>query len=219
MEPLFQLNFKTLPVATKDAYDAIKHALFLQDHWYLAGGTAMALQCGNRVSEDLDFFTTERDFDISYIISQLQPLDFTLTSQSHATLYGIVKGAKVSFIAYPFFKFVQPTIQDENIKVIHIDDIAVMKVIAVSQRGKKRDFFDLYWYLQNRMDIRHVLAKLDSQYPNTKHTHYHILKSLAYFEDAEPDADPVIFFKADWRTVKAYFQDLANTLLHEYRGP
>ncbi len=33
----------------------------------------------------------------------------------------------------------------------------------------------------------------------------HILKSLAYFDDAEDDPDPVIYFETNWKEVKKFF--------------
>ena len=38
--------------------------------FYLAGGTALAVQIGHRKSIDLDFFTT-KDFDIEYYLNML----------------------------------------------------------------------------------------------------------------------------------------------------
>jgi len=84
-------------------------------------------------------------------------------------------------------------------------DVAVMKIIAISQRGKKRDFFDLYWCAKNIESLQAIIERLPAQYPSVAHNYHHILKSLVYFEDAESDPDPVIFFKADWKEVKNFF--------------
>ena len=57
-------NFKIIPSETKKAFVFLsEQPWFANSHWYLAGGTALALQVGNRKSVDLDFFTTEKDFD------------------------------------------------------------------------------------------------------------------------------------------------------------
>mgnify|MGYP001618787214 CR=1 FL=1 len=57
------LHFETLPRATKKALDFLASQKWLKESsWYLAGGTALALQAGQRRSVDLDFFfTTKKD--------------------------------------------------------------------------------------------------------------------------------------------------------------
>jgi len=78
----------------------------------------------------------------------------------------------------------------KQIKILRPLDIAVMKIIAISQRGRKRDF----------------LERLKTQYPTVAHDYHHILKSLVYFNDAESDPDPENYFKASWKDVKNYFE-------------
>jgi len=85
-------------------------------------------------------------------------------------------------------------------------DVAVMKIIAISQRGRKRDFFDLYWCVKNLGPLIDTLKKLKKQYPSVAHDYHHILKSLVYFADAESDPNPEIYFKADWKEVKNFFR-------------
>ena len=82
----------------------------------------------------------------------------------------------------------------------------VMKILAVSQRGKKRDFFDLYWCAKNLEPLENIIRRLKTQYPSVAHDYHHILKSLMYFADAENDPEPVIFFKANWPGVKRFFR-------------
>ena len=84
-------------------------------------------------------------------------------------------------------------------------DIAVMKVIAISQRGKKRDFYDLYWLAHHGESLEMTVQKLKSQYPFVAHDYHHILKSLVYFADAEDDQTPETNFKASWKEVKDFF--------------
>lgn len=93
-----------------------------------------------------------------------------------------------------------------EIPVMNPIDIAVMKVTAVSQRGKKRDFFDLYWCAHNIEPLERIIKRLPAQYPSVAHDYHHILKSLVYFEDAESDPEPEIYFKASWKIVKSFFK-------------
>ena len=85
-------------------------------------------------------------------------------------------------------------------------DVAVMKIIAISQRGRKRDFFDLYWCAKNIEALENIIRRLKTQYPSVAHDYHHILKSLMYFNDAENDPEPTIFFKATWLEIKRFFR-------------
>ena len=121
------------------------------------------------------------------------------------TIYGELFKAKVSFIAYPFFIPKQEPIWHGSIKVLQPKDIAVMKITAISQRGRKRDFFDLYWCAKKIEPLEEIIKRLPAQYPAVAHDYHHILKSLVYFEDAESDPEPEINFDANWKKVKDFF--------------
>ena len=175
--------------------------------WYLAGGTALALQARHRRSVDLDFFTTKKDFNKLELLNNfLGNLDWKTTFNRKNTIYGELFGAKISFIAYPFFIPKQEFIDYGSIKILSSLDIAVMKMVAVSQRGRKRDFFDLYWCAMNIEPLEETVKRLKIQYPTVAHDYHHILKSLVYFVDAESDPEPEIFFKASWPEVKNFFE-------------
>ena len=93
-----------------------------------------------------------------------------------------------------------------------------MKVIAISQRGRKRDFVDFYWYCKNRESLTDVLHRLPAQYPTVAHDYHHILKSFMYFADAEEDPMPKIFFDVTWREIKKYFQQEVPRITKEFLG-
>lgn len=80
-----------------------------------------------------------------------------------------------------------------------------MKIVAISQRGRKRNFFDLYWCAKNIESLEMIIQRLPDQYPTVAHNYHHILKSLVYFDDAEGDPEPEIYFGVDWKTVKGFF--------------
>ncbi len=202
-----KLHLDILPVKTRKALDFLsKESWLAQTNWYLAGGTALALQAGHRNSVDLDFFTHDKDFDNDELLEH-----FTSGSDWHTdlnkknTIYGEFFGAKVSFIAYPFFVSAEKPVLFGSIKILKPADIAVMKIIAISQRGKKRDFFDLYWLAHHGEPLEISIPKLKTQYPFVAHDYHHILKSLVYFEDAESDLTPEINFNASWMEIKEFF--------------
>jgi hypothetical protein len=201
------LHFSCLPPWTKKALDFFSKQIWLKDAgWYLAGGTALALNAGNRRSFDLDFFSERSNFENDEVLQELKnQKSWKVTMNRKNTIYGELFGAKVSFIAYPFFAPNQSPIFYGNVRILDPHDIAVMKIIAISQRGRKRDFFDLFWCTQYLEPLEKTLKRLKKQYPETVHDYHHILKALVYFADAESDPEPEIYFQANWRQVKKFF--------------
>lgn len=204
-----EYNFGIIPSKTKKAFVFLSKQKWLgEGGWYLAGGTALSLQVGNRKSVDLDFFTMEKKFNSEKLLSNfLGSKEWKLSfGEDDNTIYGELFKAKISFIAYPFFIPKQDFIKYGSIRILQPRDIAVMKIIAISQRGRKRDFFDLYWCVKKVEPLEDLIKRLKEQYPFIIHDYHYILKSLVYFDDAEADPEPEIVFRADWIEVKNYFR-------------
>ncbi len=166
----------------------------------------MALQIGHRVSVDLDFFTSEATFSADVLAARFSKKEWTTDIVREGTIYGRLLGAKVSFIAYPLFIPKSPFIDYGNLHILAIHDIAVMKLLALSQRGKRRDFIDLYWLCHNGFSLLEIMKRLPEQYPSVAHDYHHIIKALAYFVDAENDLMPQAAFPCRWADVKKFFQ-------------
>ncbi|MBI4549092.1 MAG: nucleotidyl transferase AbiEii/AbiGii toxin family protein [Ignavibacteriae bacterium] len=179
---------------------------FRRSTWYLAGGTALALQVGHRTSIDLDFFIPQSTFSTAKFMNLLPTKVWQTNILREGTLYGKLYGTKTSFIAYPFFVPQYPFLNYKNLRILDAHDIAVMKITAISQRGKKRDFVDLYWCCTNLLPLDDALKRIPSQYLNGTAGLHHILKSLTYFADAEDDPMPTLFFRATWKEIKTFFQ-------------
>jgi len=161
---------------------------------------------GHRSSLDLDFFTTEKDFSLASMSEQFPKDIWVVDSMTEGTIYGTLHGAKMSFIAYPFFLPRESKHMYGAVSMLVPRDIAVMKIVAISQRGKKRDFVDLYWYCKHAESLEAVVHRLPDQYPTVAHDFHHILKSMMYFADADSDPMPQLFFEVTWEEVKAYFR-------------
>lgn len=167
---------------------------------YLAGGTALALQLGHRKSIDLDWFS-QKDFSITQLKRDLSFLgNFKVESEDKNTLNCILDGVKLSFFVYPY-RLLFPFINFDSFKLADEGDIACMKIDAISSRGTKKDFIDLYFLIQ-----KHPLDKLldlfDKKYKGIQYNRLHILKSLVYFEDAENEPMPIMLKRVSWLKIK-----------------
>lgn len=107
----------------------------------------MALQLGHRNSIDIDLFT-RNNFEPSAIMNLLQP-HFPVQSSFAAnnTLLSFVNQVKVDFITHNY-SLVLPPIEEEGITYLSLEDIAAMKLNAISNSGKRlKDFIDIYFLL------------------------------------------------------------------------
>lgn len=202
-----QLFLHLLPSATRRAFLRASKLSFLKTSgWYLAGGTALALQVGHRQSVDLDFFTPHMRIRILTVEhALLATKQWETTYRESGTLYGKLASAKMSFISYPFFIPSKQRVHCGSVRILLPHDIAAMKIIAISQRGRKRDFVDLYWYCRNCEPLTNIILRSINQYPGQEHNLNHIIKSLTYFADAENDPMPKCFFKVLWPEIKRFF--------------
>ena len=126
--------------------ERLQTATILQEQFYLAGGTALALHIGHRKSDDLDFFS-EREFDNEPVIQTVMKLGGRIDSESRGTIHASISGSRISFFHYPY-PLIRSTTAIGNIRAALVEDVACMEVIAIAQRAEKKDFFDMYEILK-----------------------------------------------------------------------
>lgn len=174
--------------------------------FYLAGGSAVALHLGHRISVDLDFFTKGPDFDADGLLHDLVsigPID--IEQQDRRTLLGRLEGVKFSFFVYPY-PLLEETETVAGVRVAKLLDLALMKVVAISQRGTRRDFIDLYCLCRHHLRLADVLQRMPEKFRDISYPSYHLLRSLVYFDDADSDEPPKMLTDLDWERVKSFFR-------------
>jgi hypothetical protein len=125
------------------------------------------------------------------------------------TLHCIKEGVRLSFLFYDV-PLRYPVHLWQGIHVAAWQDIVAEKMKTLSQRGAKRDFWDVYSVIKLRSGIQEVGSLFVDKFQDVGINRYHVLKSLAYFEDAENDPDPILLSdeKApDWDQIKQFFID------------
>lgn len=183
----------------------------ITEGFYLAGGTAITIKYGHRFSEDFDFFTfPDIKMNSINVFNKLNLLaKVSLEQFSDCTVIFYFNDIKFSLFEYRYELLDNPFWDNEKrIYLADDKDIASMKIIAVAQRGLKKDFYDLY-YLMNLnqwslSDLREFVLKKYKIFDFDNIA----LKSLIYFEDAEkssyPDIDPL------WHKVKDFFTNIVK---------
>lgn len=168
------------------------------EQFFLVGGTALALQLGHRVSIDLDLFTVS-DFDQDELLVSLKKeFDVIVRVTSPSIFITEINNVKVDFVRFRY-DFLFP-ISVDGIRMLDIRDIAPMKLDAVTKRGGKKDFYDIYFLLQ-KMPLQEILDLYLTKFQHS--TLFHVIKSLTYFDDAEAQGDPIVFDETTtWQKVK-----------------
>ncbi|MEK7105056.1 MAG: nucleotidyl transferase AbiEii/AbiGii toxin family protein [Patescibacteria group bacterium] len=176
--------------------------------FYLAGGTALALQFGHRISVDLDFFNKDT-FPISLLVEQLNALgNLKIEDQSENTFNGSLDGVKISFFYYPY-PLLFPTKEYNGVFLADERDIGAMKVQAISGRGNKKDFVD-FFVLLKKYSVEELFNFFHKKYEKFNYNQLHILKSLSYFYDADTNPEPVYIHPISWTEVKKFIKNVVD---------
>lgn len=204
------MHSEVIHANTQRVLEKIKKSAFIKQ-FYLAGGTALAIQIGHRESIDLDWFSPEK-FSIEQLRNGLADLGtFMVENQAEGTLHGVLDGVKITFLRYEY-KQLYPFIEFKGIKIADGRDIAAMKLDAVSSRGSKKDFIDIYFLLK-KYSLSELIGFFENKYSHLQFNTLHILKSLCYFDDAEGDPMPVMLQDVQWRDIKANIRKAVNEYL------
>jgi hypothetical protein len=177
----------------------------------LVGGTSLALQIGHRQSIDIDMFgNIEADeFEIAETLNKLGQVTI-LKKTKNINIY-LIDNIKVDLVNY-HYQWIDETIVENEIRLAGKKDIAAMKLAAITGRGSKKDFIDLYFLLkQFTLDEIFMFYKL--KYNDA--SEMLVLKSLSYFEDANNDEEPNMLEKVSWENVKKKIITTLNGYLKE----
>ena len=195
------MDFKILD---KKREKLLSQLVFLKKYgFYLAGGTALALQIGHRTSLDFDFYS-ERKFDNKKLFLELERKfkNVILIQKPEQTLIVKINGVEVSFFHYPY-PLIYPLVKYKDVYLASKEDIAAMKLIAISDRGTKRDFIDIYFLLKE-FSLKRIFEFVIKKYPNFNI--YVGLQGLTYFIDAEKQQKRklYLFHFVSWSKVKKF---------------
>lgn len=184
---------------------------FLKD-WILAGGTGLALQAGHRISDDLDFFRTDI-MDVRELHDKLQQYgNYETMQEASHTLTVLIRGTKLSFFSAGS-PFIFPGVPYRSFGIADVREIALMKLLAITNRGSRKDFIDLYIILRSETTLQEYFNLLPDKYCKSRINTYNILKSLTYFDDAEKEPMPGMLVPFVWEECRAYFIRAAHSIV------
>lgn len=182
--------------------------------FYLAGGTAFALQRGHRISHDLDFFGAIDNFDDAQrhrLVAELgTQFDVRVVRDSLMGLALDVENVAVSFLTYGY-ALLDETQQLDGVEIAGLTDIGLMKMDAITDRGARRDFVDLY-FIAREISLEILFGKAKIKFPYSRHFLVNVLAALVDFEIADQQDEPEMLISMEWQEIKNFFMHEARRL-------
>jgi len=152
------LHYETI---SKPLLDCLKklmaHTAF--NDFVLVGGTALSLQLGHRMSVDIDLFTAnaygslnleEIKNALTTTFSYIENLE-TLNERNigYTVHIGSNQAEKIKLDLFYTDNFIAPIVQQDGLRLASIQDIAAMKMQAIVNSKRKKDFWDIHELLEH----------------------------------------------------------------------
>lgn len=201
---------------SKECLNLIRRLMEIREleSFRLAGGTALALQRGHRLSIDIDLFSG-KEFDNDQILMALEAYLFPERPQNVRTFsFGFfceLNEIKTDFMFWGD-DFIGDPVVIEGIRMAGSEDLFAMKLNAICNRKTKKDFFDLAVLLED-VSLKSGIECYSKKYPYNDVAS--VLKQLSNTAEAEAEPDPTILISLSWEQTKA---KIAASLKHYWHS-
>ena len=169
-------------ILTKEQIELLPLVRLFSDDFGLVGGTAIALHLGHRRSINFDLFT-QKEFDNPKVrrkISRLEKVDQILRDETGQFTLAI-RGVRFTFFQYPFsINYFEQF--DDVCRLPDLLTLAAMKVFALGQRAKWKDYVDLYFIMKTHHGLAPIAEKAKQVF-SAEFNERIIREQLAYFDD------------------------------------
>src|SRR3989344_682201 len=177
------------------------------DNFYLAGGRALALQIGHRLSEDLDFFSDSKiKKTLLPKIEKILEGGTARTGVNNSGELTLESGSiKITFLHYPF-PLLFPLLNYKGIRLANIREIACMKAYTIGRRGSFKDYVDIYFVLKEGLEkIENIIADARRKYTEAFDARL-FLEQLLYLEDIQDMEIKFLKSRIGREEIKNFFQ-------------
>jgi len=197
------MNLEAISLKRQKIFQELKN--FPQ--FYLAGGTALALQIGHRMSDDFDLFS-EKDIPVDLLekvekIFKESTIDIIINHSEQLSL--VIDQTKVDFVKYPF-PLILGLIEYEKVKIVKIPEIAAMKAYTIGRRATYKDYIDLYFILSEKHSSLPEIIKISKEKFKEHFDPRLFLEQLVYLEDIQEEPIQFIKEKVGKKKLEDFFQ-------------
>jgi hypothetical protein len=158
---------KGLSQHTEEIFEQISKLECIKNYT-LIGGTALALQLGHRLSEDLDFCKWRKSKSnfvridewkqIAEELAEIGKVEKNILDDNHIDFK--VNSVKITFYADNEFKEPKGLVKQmflNNIKIADVKSIGIMKAALMLHRNSHRDYYDIYSILQSGVSLKDIV--------------------------------------------------------------
>jgi hypothetical protein len=195
------------PEALDETNQEVFARLKVFSSFYLAGGTALALQIGHRKSIDFDFFSDGEILKDLFMKVKKIFEDATVTASVNNSdeLTVFIDDIKTTFLKYPFAAILDFA-DYEGVKLLSIKEIAATKAYTIGRRGSLKDYVDLYFVIsEGHASLNEIIEIAEKKYGNDFNTRL-FLEQLLYLEDVEDERIVFIKKEIERNEMKGFFE-------------
>lgn len=198
-------HLDVLPPAQRELWKKLSASRSHLAHlgFYLAGGTALALQIGHRQSVDFDFFSQQKNTAAALVPWLDTKTDLVVRDRDADTFHIEWEGVFISFIgAYKYPLITSPVGSETELPVASLTDIGLMKLHAIQDRASIRDYLDLAIIFRDYLPLRTLLDRLSDKYGPTFNPLLS-LRALASWQDINEEMPVVldVTLAAAWKKI------------------
>ncbi|MGC8981509.1 MAG: nucleotidyl transferase AbiEii/AbiGii toxin family protein [Minisyncoccia bacterium] len=175
-------------------------------NFYLAGGTALAIQIGHRISKDFDLFSISKlDDNLIKNIEKVfgdYKIKFIIKTQDQLTIK--VDNTFLTFLYYPF-KPILKLVKFKDIKILCVKEIGAVKAYTIGRRANFKDYVDLYFIIKEKYASLKEIIKLSKEKYKDLFNARLFLEQLIYFKDIKPIRVKIIRGKINKKNIESFF--------------
>ncbi|MDO8619667.1 MAG: nucleotidyl transferase AbiEii/AbiGii toxin family protein [Candidatus Daviesbacteria bacterium] len=176
------------------------------NNFYLAGGTALALQIGHRISVDFDLFS-EKEIDKNLFpkvrkIFYGNKIELSVNNPDELTVF--IDGLKITFLKYPF-PLIFDLVDYEGIGLLNVKEIAATKAYTINRRGSFKDYADLFFIVSKKHATLEEIIEISGKKYDNEFNSRLFLEQLIYLEDIEEAKIEFLKESATKKEIEALF--------------
>ena len=164
------------------------------NRFVLAGGTAIMLQIGHRLSYDFDCFC-ESELPPTLLRQAKKVFGRFIFPRIHTAdqiSFSATPGVEITFVYHPYPPL-KPKISTSSLPLFHLDALAANKAYVIGRRGVWRDYVDIFFLLKWKLyDIPGIIDLAEKKFTGEFNPKL-FLEQLTYFSDLQ--IVPIEFLK------------------------
>lgn len=184
-----EINMLHTEALTEEANKLFPKLSAFRENFYLAGGTALALQMGHRISVDFDIFSSNQIKKT--LLAQVEaiyegmPMEILVNNSRELTL--LIQGVKHTFLHYPF-PVILPFTENNSLPFLSAKEILATKAYTIGRRGAFKDYVDLSVGISSKISSLQEIINLAREKYDESFNDRLFLEQTVYLDDVTEDA-------------------------------